>query len=153
MNIPFYQHFSEVNPEDFLPLLNSEAIRRHLIEHPLFDAESIRSWVADKLEIDAMPACRVRAITVDDQLAGWCGIQYESGLYEIAMVLDAKFWGLGRRVFLDTMGWAKELGHAEIYIHLLESRREYRFLLAMAQAVYHSELLGRKFTSYQLLVQ
>lgn len=145
--------FNDIEPIAFLPLLNKQTTREHLIDHQLFDAGSVKEWVKGKIDIDSSEGCRVRAITVDKQLAGWCGIQYEEGKYEIAVVIEDSFWGIGKSVFIEMMTWAKELGHSTVYIHFFHTRPEYKFLRKIAKHVYKSELLGSKFTTYELEVR
>lgn len=148
-----YLKFDEVCEGDFVIMLNKPKIREHLVEHDLFDEYSIKAWVKSKLAVDAVSGCRVRAINFQSRLVGWCGIQLEAGKYEIAIVLDEAAWGLGRQVFLDVFGWAKELKHEEVSIHLFHTRPEYRFLAKMAKQVFHSELYGKQYTTYLLAVE
>jgi hypothetical protein len=148
-----YLRFNEINPSDFLPLLNSQKIRKHLIEHELFTIATLTAWMNSKIEVDATPGCKVRGIICEGELAGWCGIQLEDGKYEIAIIIDDKFWGLGKKVFQDMMCWAKEFDHDEVYIYFLHTRPDYKFLKKIAKAVYEIELFGSKFTSYQLTVK
>lgn len=148
-----YMEFDRVDEKEFIELLNRQKIREHLIEHDAFDEHSIRNWIDSKLEMDSVPGCRVRAICCGDKLIGWCGIQLESEKFEIAVVLDESAWGNGKRVFADIMKWAKEFGHENVYINLLHTRRENRFLKRMAEKVFYSEMFGNKFTTYQLAVK
>ena len=148
-----YIKLSEVNPAEFVPLLNKQKIRKHLINHPLFDVETAKAWLEAKVEVDSYQGCKVRAIFVDKQLAGWCGIQLEDEKYEIAIVIDDDYWGLGIKIFREIMSWAKELGHRTVFIHFLHTRPEYKFLRKISKNVYESELLGSKFTTYELAVE
>ena len=148
-----YVKLDQLDPAGFLPLLNKQKIRTHLVDHQLFDEETVRIWLMGKVEMDATPGCNVRAVLVNQQLAGWCGIQFEEGKYGIALVLDDAHWGLGRQIFGDLMGWAKQLGHKTVFIQLLHTRPEYRFLRKIAKNVYESRLLGNKFTTYELAVE
>ena len=100
----------------------------HLIEHDSFESATVALWVEEEIEVDSLQGCRARGVYVNKTLAGWCGIQLEKGQYEIAIVLDDKFWGIGKRVFIDMMHWAKEFSHEEVLIHLLHTRPEYKFL-------------------------
>lgn len=152
MNTLNYLPFDQVNPDDFIDLLNKPKIRKHLIGHDQFTPDSVRSWMQSKIGVDAEPGCRVRAVTCDHTLMGWCGIQHEEGQYEIAIVIDEQFWGQGRKIFQQLMAWAKELGHQEVFIHFLHTRPEYRFLKKIASRVYETELFGSRFTTYQLPV-
>jgi hypothetical protein len=147
-----YVKFNKVNPDDFISLLNNQKVREHLIDHELFDIEIVKAWVKDKIKVDSNYGCRVRAIIFNNQLVGWCGIQFEDEKYEVAIVIDDKYWGLGQKVFYEIMHWAKELKHDEVFIHFLHTRPEYKFLRKLSKNVYESELHGNKFTTYQLAV-
>jgi len=148
-----YVRFSEINPVNFVDLLNNQKIREHLVDHERFDINSIMGWINSKLEMDSKKGCRVRGILSSNLLAGWCGIQLEQGQYEIAIVINDKYWGIGRSVFNEVMAWAKDLGHDEIYIHFLNSRPEYKFLKKMSKTVFETEHFGEKFVTYKLLVK
>jgi len=148
-----YVEICKVNPNDFIDLLNSKRIREHLIDYETFNSKTIKFWIKSKEKVNATKGCKIRAIICNNQLAGWCGIQYESGKYEIAIVINDKYWGIGKNVFNEIMCWAEELDHHELNIHLLESRPEYKFLHKISTNVYESEIMGRKFTTYQLEVK
>ncbi|EPJ44068.1 MAG: hypothetical protein OFPI_40640 [Osedax symbiont Rs2] len=152
MNKLKYLKFNQVNINDFMSLLNQQKIREHLIEHPLFDLDTVSSWMNAKTALDSIQGCIVRAIYAGGTLAGWCAIQLEDGKYEIAIVLDHDFWGMGKRVFSQMICWAKEFGHDEVYIHFLHTRPPYKFLRRVAKNVYETEIFGNKFTTYQLTV-
>ena len=148
-----YAPLDSIDPERFIPLLNSQRVRSHLIAHPPFDIESVSAWIQAKCVINNEAGCRIRVVLLDGELAGWCGIQRDGEEYEIAIVLDEKFWGLGKRIFADLQCWAKQLGHAEVQIHLLDTRREYRLLKKIAKRVSTSELLGHRFTTYLIAIE
>ncbi len=147
-----YRALNQVDPEQLLRLLNKEKIRMHLMEHHLFNRESLQAWLNEKMKIDSKPGCRIRAILVEEQCVGWCGIQEDKGNFEFAIILDNSHWGLGRKIFQDLMAWAKELGHQTVSLHLLHTRSEYKFLRKMAKNVYTSDIQGNKFTTYTLSV-
>ena len=92
MNTVEYPKFNTIDPSDFLPLLNSKKIRKHLIEHELFTIDTLKTWMRSKMEVDATSGCKVRGIVYEGELAGWCGIQFEEGKYELAIIIDDKFW-------------------------------------------------------------
>ena len=148
-----YLNFEEINPDDFIPLMNNQNNRKHLIEHDFFTSETIKAWVNSKIEVDATKGCKVRAIVSENELLGWCAIQAEDGKYEIAIIIDDKFWGLGKNIFKEMMKWVKELGHNEVFIHFLHTRPHYKFLKKIAKNVYETELLNNKFITYELRVK
>lgn len=148
-----YVRLSKINPDDFICLLNKKKVREHLIEHEMFDADTVESWIKDKIKVDSIRGCKVRAIISHNHLVGWCGIQLENDKYEVAIVIDDKHWGIGKYVFKEIMSWAKTLGHDELYIHFHHTRPEYKFLRRISKNVSQSEFLGSKFTTYQLMVK
>lgn len=144
--------FNFVDPEDFLAIVNEDVLRKHLIDHEKFTSISIREWMNEKLEIESLEGCRIRAIYIGGALAGWCGIQPDVNGFELAIVISQKFWGFGISIFKTLMLWAKELGHKEILFHLLDSRPEYKVLKKMATKVHKTDLFGRCFTTYYIQV-
>lgn len=148
-----YIKFEEVAPSEFMPLLNQHKLREHLVDHDLFDLELAKSWMANKIKVDSSCGCKVRAIFVDANLAGWCGIQLEDGKYEIAIVIDERYWGIGMRIFNEMMIWAKSFNHKTLFIHFLDTRPEYKFLRKIAKNVYQSKFMERNFTTYELEIK
>jgi hypothetical protein len=144
--------FDQVEPEDLLAIVNEPALRKHLVDHPLFNSVSIKEWMNVKIKTESIPGCRVRAVFIDGILAGWCGIQPDDNGFEIAIAISKDFWGFGISIFSSLMCWAKELGHQEIIFHLLETRPEYKALKRKATKVQKTELLGRRFTTYFISV-
>ena len=144
--------FSCVCAEAFLPILNKEKVREHLITHPQFDLNAVKEWMQSKECVDAESGCIVRAILVNDLLVGWCGIQQENAEYELAIVLDKSVWGIGQTVFKQLMQWAQDFGHDYVYLHLLSTRPEYRFLRKRAVEVFPNKVLGQDFLTYKLAV-
>lgn len=147
-----YLHLNEVPIAHYLEFLNKPKVRAHLIEHPEFDQASVKLWLDEKEKVNQIDGCQVRAVMVSGELAGWCGIQYELGTYELALVLDDHYWGIGRKVFADMMNWAAQMGHDQVCVHFLDTRPEYKFMKKLAQQVHHSELMGESFTTYVLPV-
>lgn len=152
MNLIRYINLDEVPLEEWVSLMNEPKVREHLISFPLFTREVAQNWVKEKLIENEKSGCRIQAVVCNDVLAGWCAVQEQDGQYELAIVINDQFWGIGKQIFKDMLAWAKELGHECVYLHLLETRREYRFLKKIATNVTHSQLLGREFTTYEIEV-
>ena len=142
-----FRPLHEVRAEDLLPLLNDETLRKHLIDHPPFDAARVRAWMDDKRRIDALPGCRVRAVLIDGRLAGWCGLQPDEEGVEIAIVIAR-----GLAIFNEMMGWALSMGHQEVVFHLLGTRPLYKSLARRATRVTKTTLSGHPFTTYYFSV-
>ena len=152
MNTITYRKFSAVDSSSFIPILNEESIRDHLISHNIFDEQSVNEWVEEKIECSSIAGCRIRAVYLDNNLVCWCGIQKEDKEYEIAIVISKSSWGIGVSIFNKLIGWSKELGHKEVVIHLLETRPEYKFLRRKSIRTHDTKMLGRKFRTYHISV-
>jgi hypothetical protein len=147
-----YTDLQDLDRGELLSILNTDKIREHLVAHDLFNEESLAEWVASKVSVDSTNGCKVRGIRVNGAAAGWCGIQLEDESYELAIVLNEAYWGIGIAVFKDMMVWASELGHSHVVLHLFNTRPEYKFLTKIASRVYESVIFGQKYTSYELRV-
>ena len=85
-NMIEYVNLSECNSSELISILNSDDVRKHLMPHGKFDHESLANWIKQKSVCDSLADCRVRGIRIDQQLAGWCGIQWDEPGYERAIV-------------------------------------------------------------------
>jgi len=148
-----YVSIKDVASEDVVALMNHPKVKAHLIDYDDYNNVSAQAWIQEKIKVDAQPGCRVRGILRDGRLLGWCGIQLEEQRHELAIVIGEEAWGIGKIIFKDMIGWGKEMNLEYVYVHLLETRPEYKFLKKIATSVTRSRLYGRKFTTYQLLVR
>ncbi|NCP64067.1 MAG: GNAT family N-acetyltransferase [Paraglaciecola sp.] len=152
MNEIQFKPLCDVDLNELSNILNKQKIRIHLIQHDQFNAESINAWVNEKIRVDQQPGCRVRAVFIDEKLAGWCGIQPDGDSYEVAIVIDDQYWGTGLTIFKQVMQWATEFGLERVMIHLLETRKNYKFLNKMAVKKITTHMLGHDFVTYILAV-
>jgi GNAT superfamily N-acetyltransferase len=129
-------------------LLNMEQLREHLMPHSEFDVISAQAWRSEKIAEDQKTHSFVKAVLVEGQLAGWCGIQKDNQYYELAIVLAPQYWGLGKRLFENLLLEARAMGHSELQIHFLHTRRPYRFMEKMALQTFDTEINGNQFRSY-----
>ena len=117
-----FSPFSAVRAEDFLPLLNDETLRKHLIPHPLSMGRGAR--LDGVLAGSRRPARLPRARHLPRRhLAGWCGIQPDDEGVELAIVLAKGRLGKRRGDFQRDDGVGEELGHRTILFHLLDTAR------------------------------
>lgn len=147
-----YSNLQDLNQIELLEMLNKRKVRKHLVPHNEFNQALLEEWVVSKAKMNSSKGCKVRGIKVNGSVGGWCGIQFEKESYELALVLDEEYWGIGVGIFKEVMRWASELGHSIVVLHLLNTRPEYKFLRKMASRVYESKMFGQKYTSYELKV-
>ena len=62
--------FSKVNPENLLEIVNEDSLRTHLIDHPYFNTTSLQAWMEDKIRVDSIRGCRIRAVYIGENIAG-----------------------------------------------------------------------------------
>jgi len=145
-------HTLDVPPaEEWIELLNSDLVRKHLIQHPPFTTESLNVWLQGKIKSGQQPGCIIRAIHSDGKLAGWCGIQVESSDYELALVLSPKYWGQGRTAMNQVIKWAQELGHGHLLAHLPQTRPQTKALARLfGRPVAVNNIQGHVFNTYRI---
>ena len=97
-NIRFIS-LNQADAKSFMALLNLPKVRTHLIEHPIFDHEAFNAWIEEKTRLNNEPGCKIRAVKIDGQLAGWAGIQRATPCHEAAIVLAPQFWAMVNQYF------------------------------------------------------
>lgn len=148
-----YHAFDASPAEEWIDLLNSDLVRKHLIQHPQFTTETLKIWLQSKIKEDLEPGCRIRAIHSDGKLVGWCGIQFESSNYELALVLSPKYWGHGREAVNQVIKWAQELGHKQLLAHLPQTRPQTKALERLfGQPIGASNIQGHVFNTYRIVI-
>lgn len=146
-----YHSLDRSPTEEWLELLNSDLVRRHLIQHPKFTTETVKIWLQSKILKDQEPGCRLRAIQSDGKLVGWCGIQIEDNNYELALILSPSHWGRGREVVIQVLKWAQELGHKQLLAHLPQSRPQTKALEKLfGQPIGKTSIQGYDFNTYNV---
>ena len=149
-----YHTFDTSPTEEWLELLNLDPVRKHLIEHPKFTTETLESWLQTKIKADSEPGCILRAIRSDGKLVGWCGIQMESGDYELAIVLSPKSWGHGREAMNQIKMWAQEFGHKQLLAHLPRTRPQTKALEKLfGKHVRITNIQGNVFNTYRIEIK
>ncbi|MBL4708176.1 MAG: GNAT family N-acetyltransferase [Flavobacteriales bacterium] len=106
MNIEFKQ-LSEVEKIDIIKLMNNQLVRKQM---PLFKGD-FNEQICDQF-ITAKKALWIEhgygpwAFIVDDQFAGWGGLQAEDGDADLALVLHPNYWGIGKALYKEIINRA-----------------------------------------------
>ena len=146
----YYPNLSEVNTTALSHMLNKQRVRHHLVEHEIFTEETLTKWIDEKETLNQHAGNWIRAIQIDDNLAGWCGIQEDGECFEIAIVIDDAFWGAGVQIYKHLLKISAELGHKTVWLRLLDSRKPYRFLTERALQIQSHKFMGREFLAYEV---
>lgn len=93
---------SFVDKEFFIQLFNNPLIKRHM---PLltenFDDKQYNAFIASKDAIWEKFGFGPLAYYINNDFAGWGGLQPDEDDFELALVLSPKYWGYGRYLYHD----------------------------------------------------
>ena len=128
-----YRPLDQALPDELIALMNSPAVRRHLMPFPGFDHQILNTWLEAKRTESLISGTYIRAVFRNNVLIGWCGIQPSQAGFEIAIILASGAWGCGRQVYRHLLQQAAELGHKSLLVYLPQTRRSYRFLNDIAE--------------------
>jgi len=143
----------DVAPAEVMALLNDPDIGRHMpLAGDQFDEQATRKWVEGKDGQWEKNGYGPWAVHANEEFAGWCGFQKEAGAADFAMVLRRRFWGLGRRIYLDAVGKGfDEFGYESIVVTLPPSRKSSRVLERLGfRADGETEHWGERFLRFRL---
>ena len=119
-----FKRLTEVDPLDIVSLNNNPDV---LLQMPLgsanFDLAKAKEWTQQKDAQWQQYGYGPWAIFIDQQFAGWGGLQYEEGDADLALVLHPNFWGSGKAIFIAIVKRAfTSMGMESITILLPPSR-------------------------------
>lgn len=95
-----FVHLFEVEEKQLLDLMNNELVGKHL---PLltngFSSKNYQDFLKAKKQLWSEHGFGPWAFLINDEFAGWGGLQPEQGEADFALVLHPRFWGYGRKIF------------------------------------------------------
>jgi RimJ/RimL family protein N-acetyltransferase len=125
-----FKRLSTVQTADIVRLMNDPKVRRHMpLTKDDFDEKDCADFIAAKEQLWKDHGFGPWAFFVGDRFAGWGGLQPEGNDVDLALVLDPKHWGLGKRIFEEIV--ARTRGDARfdcITVQLPKTRRRLRAL-------------------------
>ena len=63
------------------------------------DTEWVENWIRHKIESSENSPFKVQSVWINENFAGWAGIQVDNEDYELAIVLSPNNWGAGKILF------------------------------------------------------
>jgi len=95
-----FVQLDEVNEEHIIDLMNNRMVGKQL---PLlaagFSVENCRAFLKAKRQLWDEHGFGPWAFLINNEFAGWGGLQPENGEADFALVLHPKYWGWGRKIF------------------------------------------------------
>ncbi|GAB1255598.1 hypothetical protein NBRC116494_01000 [Aurantivibrio plasticivorans] len=106
MNLRF-KRLDEVEPSALIALMNNPAVRRQMpLTFDNFDEDDCNTFVAAKNTLWRDHGYGPWGFYIDNEFAGWGGLQPEHGDADFALVLHPRFWGAGKSIFTAVVNQA-----------------------------------------------
>ena len=119
-----FKRLTEVDLIDIISLNNNPDVLRQMpLGSANFDLSKAKEWVQQKDAQWQQHGYGPWAFLIDQQFAGWGGLQYEKGDADLALVLHPDFWGSGKVIYHEIVKRAFTSLRQESITILLPSSR------------------------------
>ncbi|GAB5520085.1 MAG: hypothetical protein RhofKO_23360 [Rhodothermales bacterium] len=119
-----FAQLATVAPADLIALMNDPDVRRHLpLAQGVFQPDDCMRFLAAKAAHWSEHGYGPWAFFVDDDFAGWGGLQAEGNDIDLGLVLHRRYWGLGQGLYAHFAAEAFEQHGAGSVIVLLPLSR------------------------------
>ncbi|TRX58834.1 GNAT family N-acetyltransferase [Fulvivirga sp. M361] len=152
MNIEF-KRLAEIEKSDIIELMNNPLVRRQM---PLLQSDFSESdcdkFVASKEQLWTEHGYGPWAFIVNDQFAGWGGLQPESGEADLALVLHSDYWGIGKVLYKEIISRAFDnLGLTSVTVLFPPTRTRIKGILRLGfKEDKEVEIGNERFIRYRL---
>lgn len=128
-----FRKLTEVKKSDIIELMNNQLVRRQM---PLLKGEFTESncdkFIASKELLWTEHGYGPWAFVINNQFAGWGGLQPESGEADLALVLHPNYWGLGKVLYKEIISRAfGEMRLSSVVVLFPPSRTRIKGLLRL----------------------
>jgi ribosomal-protein-alanine N-acetyltransferase len=148
-----FKRLTEVGLAEIISLNNNaEVLRQMPLSSANFDDVSAKEWVKQKDAQWEQYGYGPWAFLIDQQFAGWGGLQYEEGDADLALVLHPGFWGSGRAIYQEIVKRAfTTMGFDSITLLLPPSRKRIKGIFRLGfQVDGEVDLDGVRFLRFRL---
>ncbi|MGB5461224.1 MAG: GNAT family N-acetyltransferase [Eudoraea sp.] len=132
MNIEF-KRLTEVKKSEIIELMNNHLVRRQMpLLRDEFREDDCDKFIEAKERLWAKHRYGPWAFTLNEQFAGWGGLQHEEGEADLALVLHPNYWGIGKILYKKIIDKAfNEMGLKSIIVLLPYTRTRINGLLRL----------------------
>lgn len=148
-----FKRLTEVGLAEIISLNNNaEVLRQMPLGSANFDDVTAKEWVKQKDAQWEQYGYGPWAFVIDQQFAGWGGLQYEEGDADLALVLHPSFWGSGRAIYQEIVKRAfTTMGFDSITLLLPPSRKRIKGIFRLGfQVDGEVDLDGVRFLRFRL---
>lgn len=119
-----FKRLSEVSIPTLHALMNHPLVRKQMpLLHENFSEKDCQNFVSAKEQIWKSNGFGPWAFYIEEQFAGWGGLQPEEGEIDLALVLHPDFWGIGKEIYKKLIHEAFEQKKIDSVIILFPSSR------------------------------
>lgn len=152
MNLEF-KRLSDIDTSHFIALHAHPAVRRHMpLSMENFGKAECEAWIAGKEKLWQDYGYGPWAFMIDDEFAGWGGLQPEAGEADLGLVLHPNYWGSGKAIYDAIIQRAfGDMGFESITVLLPPSRTRVKALFRLGFKLDGElEIAGERFIRYRL---
>ena len=132
MNIEF-KRLTEVKKSEIIELMNNQLVRRQMpLLRDNFTENDCDKFIAAKEQLWEKHGYGPWAFIINDQFAGWGGVQPENGEADLALVLHPNYWGIGKVLYKEIISNAfDEMGLNSVTVLFPPTRTRIKGLLRL----------------------
>lgn len=148
-----FRRLPQVVPLDIIQLMNHPKVRAQMpLTKDNFDEDDCRKFIENKENLWRDYGFGPWAFYINNQFAGWGGVQPEAGEADLAMVLHPNFWGYGKQLLGHILRKAfGEIARESVVIFFPPTRTKVRSLYRIGfKKEKEVELYGERFILYRL---
>jgi len=148
-----FVRLSEVKKSEIIELMNNPLVRRQM---PLFTSDFNESvcneFIAAKEKLWNEHGYGPWAFIIDEQFAGWGGLQPENGEADLALVLNPNYWGIGKVLYKEIISKAfNEMRLESVTVLVPPSRTRIKGLIRLGLKEYGElEMGNQRFIRYRI---
>ena len=132
MNIEF-KRLTEVKKSEIIELMNNQVVRRQMpLLRDYFSENDCDKFITAKEQLWTEHGYGPWAFVINDQFAGWGGLQPENGEADLALVLHPNYWGIGKIIYKEIINRAfGEMGLNSVVVLFPPTRTRIKGLLRL----------------------
>lgn len=91
---------NKIESDKLIDLMNNSVVQKHLpLMTEKFTTKNCHAFLDTKQQLWDKHGYGPYAFMINNEFAGWGGLQDEDGDADFALILDPKFWGYGLKIF------------------------------------------------------
>ncbi|WP_350286104.1 GNAT family protein [uncultured Croceitalea sp.] len=152
MNIEF-KKLGEIEKSNIVDLMNNSLVRKQMpLLRGVFNEIDCDRFITSKEQMWEEHGYGPWAFVINNEFAGWGGIQPDNGEADLALVLHPDYWGMGKTIYKEIISRAfNELGLSSVQVLFPPSRTRIKGLLRLGfKKEVELKIANERFIRYRL---